>query len=143
MNCATSQAELQNDVTHARQAVEAIATAMEQLANVNYVAKGLLAGHAIVDQRTKRVFVAAKGCYESKKVQVTFNMQSVKDVALEDITAAHIVELYKGTPKAIFDMQKLIGEAAHVVAFDALNLWSSPFLDLNDLRETAEQANGY
>ncbi len=139
MNCAISQAELNHDISQAQLERKAIATALEQLASVNYVAKGLLAGHAIVD--TRKVGAVVDGV--QKKVQITYSMKNVAEQVAEELTAEHCYELIRGTPKALFDMQKMIGEAAHVVAFDALNLWSSPFIDLSDLRETAEQANAY
>lgn len=139
MNCQASLAELNHDLSQQAFEREAFATAKEQLLHVEYVAKGLLAGHAIVDVR--KVGAVVDGV--QKQVRITYSMKNVAEQVAEELTAQHCYELMRGTPKALFDMQKLIGEAAHVVAFDALNLWSSPFVDLNDLRETAEQANGY
>jgi hypothetical protein len=48
--------------------------------------------------------------------------------------------LLRGEPSALFQMQRLVSDAAQAVAFDALNLWSNPFIDLEALRDMAEQS---
>lgn len=132
--CATSQAEINHDQTQAQLAVEQFATAKEQLAQVNNLAKGFLTGQKFVDIR--KVGAVVDGI--QRQVQITYSMKDVSEAAGAELSAQNCYELMRGTPKALFDMQRLIGEAAHTVAFDALNLWSEPYADLNELREAAE-----
>lgn len=119
---------------------EAIATAVEQLQQVQEVARAILNGHAVIDTRMQRVFVKSAGSYQSEMRSVTFSMKQVADLFAEEITPALCIGLLRGEPSALFSAQKIIGDAAHEVAFDALNLWSSPFTDYSDLMETAVQS---
>ena len=143
MNCATSQAEINHDLSQAQLEREGIAIALEQMTLVEDAAKRILSGHTIVDMRTSRIYNMRSGAHETKLSAVSFSMRSVADLVQEEITPELCLGLHRGEPQALFSAQKIVGEAAHEVAFDALNLWSDPFLDYAELKETAEQANGY
>lgn len=137
--CRVSQEEIAYDIATTNALREAIETAQDQLERVNDAAKAILSGHAIIDTRKLNVFIKEKNAYEYQRVPVNFSMKNVADLVAEEITQELCHELLRGTPAALFQMQKIIGEAAHQVAFDALNLSSDPFIDLNDLRETASE----
>lgn len=137
--CRASYDEEAYDRVNANAEREAIATAKEQLWRVNDAAKAILSGHAIIDTRQRNIHANKKGADEHQRVAVNFSMKNVADLFAEEITTALCVGLHRGEPSAVFAAQKLIGEAAHRVAFDALDLSSAPFVDFNDLKDTAEQ----
>lgn len=139
MNCPVATAELNNDLSQSELEREATAIALEQMTLVEDAAKRILSGHTIIDMRTSRIFNMLSGVHETKRSAVPFSMRSVADLVQEKITPALCLGLHRGEPQALFLAQKIVGDAAHEIAFDALNLWSSPFLDYDELKETAEQ----
>lgn len=138
--CPVNLAESAYDRANTNAEREAIAVALEQMNRVEDTARSILNGHAIVDVRIVHDFDDETGLWVTKKVTCTFNMQSVSDEFVNGVTPALCLGLHRGEPEALFEAQKMIGDAAQAVAFDALNLWSDPFLDLDNLRKAAEQA---
>lgn len=139
MNCPTSLAELNHDLHQAQLEREATAIALEQMTLVEDAAKRILSGHTIVDMRTSRIYNTLSGVHEVKRSAVPFSMRSVADLVQEKITPELWLGIHRGEPQALFSVQKIVGDAAHEVAFDALVLESNPFLNYEELKEIVEQ----
>ena len=139
MNCHASLDEINHDISQAQLERQGIATATEQMSQVSELAKSFLNGHSLTDLRRSYVFEGPTRVL--KLLPVTFGMKQVADLVQEKITPELCLGLYRGEPKALFSVQKIVGDAAHEIAFDALNLESSPFLDYSELKEISEQAD--
>lgn len=111
--------------------------AISQLERVQQTALGFMNNmNTIVTQR-KNTFDSLERKYVVKDVQVVYGMEKVAERFCEGITASMVLGLLKGEPQALHKAQYLIGEAAHEIAFEALDLASNPFLDLEELRNAA------
>lgn len=133
-NCATSQAELNHDMWAAQATSSAVIEAKAQLTQVRAMANHLLSGKSFTDVRAKYNGPQVVGSYS-----VTYSFKNIGDLVSEELTDDLLKKLHAGDQSGIFEMQKLIGDCAHRIAFDALNLWGSPFTDYEDLRSTAEE----
>ncbi len=143
MNCAISQAELNHDISQAQLEREGIAFALEQMTLVEDQAQSFLNNHTLTVRRMAIAFDCTNGKPLKKLRDITFGMRQVANVVMEKITPELCLGIRNGEPQAFSDIQKIVGDAAHEVAFDALDLESNPFLNYKELKETAEQANGY
>lgn len=103
--------------------------AMDQLARVEQLAREISNGFSFTDVRN----------IDGESVSLTFSMRNVADFISEQITPEICTGLMRGEPTTLFEIQKMIGDAALHVAFEALNLASNPFLDYDDLES---EANG-
>ncbi len=128
--CLVSLAEIQNDRPHNHSAARA--EAAQQLRRVENMARHLLSGMDFIDVR--RTY---RGAEVVGEVQVKFCLNHVGDLVAEQLTDSLLQQIYKGDPQGIFLMQKLIGDCANQVAFDALNLHGD-YTDFADLKSAAE-----
>ena len=134
-DCRIARAEIEYDLSHEKLQKFSESASIEQMAAVQETAKQLMLGGTITDTRKRYNGAQVVGEY-----QVTYSKQNIAAMFAEVVTEEIITELYLGTVKGIFDAQKLIGDCACEIAFDALNLWDSPFADYGDLKSEWEQA---
>lgn len=109
--------------------------AKNQWERVQEVAKLILVGGTFTDRRYVRVW--ERTCFVAKQVDLTFSMKEVAEMCKECIDENIFIEFKDGKEAALFKLEKFIGEMAHEVAFDALDLQSSPFIDLESLKSVA------
>jgi hypothetical protein len=133
--CRVSFEELQNDLRSIANAQTAANEAKEQLARVQEMARFLLSGNTFVDVRKKY-----NGSHVVGEITVQFTFKQIGDMVSEELKDDTLKKIYFNSPGGIFDLQRLIGECAQKVAFDALNLWGSPFTDFEDLKSAAEDS---
>lgn len=138
MNCPATIAEREHDRTNQRNAIIEKQTARDQLAQVEALAKSFLSGHTLTDARTQWVFEGNTRVL--KQLDVTFGMADIAGLVSDELRDKPEIftRLLQGDPSAIFEIQKLIGDSAHEVAFDALNLELDPFVDYEVLKASAE-----
>lgn len=141
MNCRVAQDELNHDINLYQLEREANAIALEQMKLVEDQAKSFLNNHTLTVERATYSFDGINGATARKPRNITFGMKHVANLVMEKITPELCLGLHRGEPQALFSVQKIVGDAAHKVAFDALDLESGPFLTYEDLKEFAEQAN--
>ena len=133
--CQVSFEELQNDLRSIANTKSAAIEAKEQLSRVQHMARHLLNGNSFIDVRKKY-----NGAQIVGEVAVEFSFKSIGDMVSEELKDEILKKIYFNNAGGIFDLQKLIGDCAQEVAFDALNLWGSPFTDYQDLRSAAEES---
>lgn len=137
--CPVSSAEQIHDQLTAKNSVSDFFVANEQMDAINEMAKKLLAGFP--HTTTRAVSVWNLGKHHTEIRPLTFSMQHVCDLVSENLTPQLCAGLLHSEPSAIFSVQQIINEAAREVSFDALNLWSSPFIDYESLKQVAEHGD--
>lgn len=136
MPCGNTAAEFEYDRRNQVNELSESQIAVEQMKQVQELAKSFLKGFTLTDTRRVNVFEGPTRVV--KLMTITFGMRQVNDLVSERITEALCLGLYNDTEQSRFDIQKIIGDAAHEVAFEALDLESNPFVDLNDLKDALE-----
>lgn len=131
--CRVSLDEIQHDARMADLAASINRNAVDDLKKVEAAARMLMNGVAIFDMRE-----VWSGPVLIERKPVRFTLSNVSDMVSEELSTDLVKQLYAGSQKGIFQMQKLIGDCAHKVAFDAMNLWGS-YSDYSDLVDAAEE----
>jgi hypothetical protein len=133
--CRVTFDELQNDLHSIANTKSAAIEAKEQLSRVQNMARHLLNGNSFIDVRKKY-----NGAQIVGEIAVEFSFKNIGDMVSEELKDDTLKKIYFNNPGGIFDLQKLIGDCAQKIAFDALNLWGSPFTDFEDLRSASEES---
>ncbi len=128
--CLVSLAEIQNDRPHNS---AARAEAAQQLRRVENMARHLLSGMDFIDVR--RTY---RGAEVVGEVPCQFSWKNIGDLVSESMKDETLKAIYFGEQAGVNAMQKLIGDCAQEVAFDALNLWGD-YIDLTELKAEAAQ----
>lgn len=133
--CRVSFDEVTNDLRSIANTQSAAIEAKEQLSRVQNMARHLLNGNSFIDVRKKY-----NGAQIVGEIAVEFSFKNIGDMVSEELKDDTLKKIYFNNAGGIFDLQRLIGDCAQKVAFDALNLWGSPFTDFEDLRSASEES---